>query len=1166
MMTRGQEIALEQLRDIEAAAEGSIELLRTLPQLDKLSDLRVELSIECEAILKTSEGLPLRSRERFQIDVPPDFPFAVPSVNLRHVRFAGFPHVQWGSHLCLYQSPATEWDPSDGMFGFIGRLVHWLRRGAINEFEAPGEPLHPPAVYSRATEPLFIARADTPSVEVSTWFGLAELRDVSSKRIDIVGWSELFAERRSEHSAAAILLPVSLPWEFPTDGKTLLRLLDEQGIHRKLLLLTLAVAAHGGREGDPLYILVGARMRGVRGSDDLRQHLTVWKLDATSANRLRLSLPRTDDTQELRGLRDEIQELTGDIIELSTVQWCPLREDRPEIVTRRDRGAPVSWFRGKTIAIWGCGALGGAVAEALARADVARLILRDSGIVAPGLLARQPYDDSDIGHAKAEALARRLQRIRPHGLDLVPKVANLLQEPLGADDWTEGADLIIDASTSEAVLEKLELRRRREPRVPVVSMVIGHRAEQGFVVLAGRSYSGGPKDVTRRAKLAACSRDELQHWANEFWPGPQRRAPFQPEPGCSEATFVGSWADVSVLAASMLNMVACDLATIGADLATAHFLAQACVPLLRSDTRQVSFSWRPDVILEDPHSGYEIRIAPAAWRDIRGWVENSRRCSGPLVETGGVLFGERNDASEILWVSEVLGAPKDSKAGQETFVCGIDGVSLSNNEKRARTRGSVAFVGLWHTHPVSAPVPSPTDFEGAAQMLMAKEPSTPKVLLLIIGRTAAQEPWEAGAYLIARRDFDLFRFGKTMVRQAHYRQISTAESDSTIGLALSGGGSRAIAFHLGCLRALHDLGILRNVRVISAVSGGAVITGAFAYCDDDFAGFERRIEDILRRGLAGGIARRTFFSTNTPRALATVVVAGGAALGAWVLRGIFSLAGRLAGKEVLGSVDWTARIQAPLRRWFTRTHALEATLRDYLLGTKKLGDARRDDIDVVFNACELRTGTAFRFGSRESGNWRLHKVKGNDVDVAHAIAASAAYPAMLPAFDEMMTFTRPDGTETHERVVLTDGGVFENLGVSCLEPGRSKDFGYNTYKPDYIISCDAGAGQFSGHDVPYGWISRMSRSFETVFRKAHDATLQRLHSYVPSGQLKGFVLAYLGQQDKSFAVIPSAFVKREEVMAYPTDFSAMSGDMIKRLSLRGEQLVRMLVSRYWSDL
>ena len=43
--------------------------------------------------------------------------------------------------------------------------------------------------------------------------------------------------------------------------------------------------------------------------------------------------------------------------------------------------------------------------------------------------------------------------------------------------------------------------------------------------------------------------------------------------------------------------------------------------------------------------------------------------------------------------------------------------------------------------------------------------------------------------------------------------------DVKVGLALSGGGTRAMAFHLGCLRALDDLGILGKVEVVSGVSG-----------------------------------------------------------------------------------------------------------------------------------------------------------------------------------------------------------------------------------------------------------------------------------------------------------------------------------------------------------
>ena len=44
------------------------------------------------------------------------------------------------------------------------------------------------------------------------------------------------------------------------------------------------------------------------------------------------------------------------------------------------------------------------------------------------------------------------------------------------------------------------------------------------------------------------------------------------------------------------------------------------------------------------------------------------------------------------------------------------------------------------------------------------------------------------------------------------------KDNKRIGLALSGGGYRAAAYHIGTLRALHKLGIFENVDVISSVS------------------------------------------------------------------------------------------------------------------------------------------------------------------------------------------------------------------------------------------------------------------------------------------------------------------------------------------------------------
>lgn len=45
--------------------------------------------------------------------------------------------------------------------------------------------------------------------------------------------------------------------------------------------------------------------------------------------------------------------------------------------------------------------------------------------------------------------------------------------------------------------------------------------------------------------------------------------------------------------------------------------------------------------------------------------------------------------------------------------------------------------------------------------------------------------------------------------------------EKRIGLALSGGGFRAAAFHLGVFRKLKELGLLWKIDVLSCVSGGS---------------------------------------------------------------------------------------------------------------------------------------------------------------------------------------------------------------------------------------------------------------------------------------------------------------------------------------------------------
>ncbi len=378
-----------------------------------------------------------------------------------------------------------------------------------------------------------------------------------------------------------------------------------------------------------------------------------------------------------------------------------------------------------------------------------------------------------------------------------------------------------------------------------------------------------------------------------------------------------------------------------------------------------------------------------------------------------------------------------------------------------------------------------------------------------------------------------------------------------IGLALSGGGSRAIAFHLGCLRALDRLGLLDRVVILSTVSGGSVIGAYFHAHRGDFASFEANVRALLARGLVAPMRRRLFSALGLKVAAAFTVV-GLFALGTALIKAFLKIV-RLITPQRLAVHFERFELRSPLHRFASRTSLLEAALDDALFKKASLTDLPAQP-HLVINTTELRTGSALRFGTMESGSWRWGKIHRNDATVAHAVAASAAYPLFLPAFDESLTFEQ-DGALTNGRVILTDGGIYDNLGLGCLWPDRSPDVSLNVVPIDTIICCSAGYGL--RQDPPSQFIfARMLSVFSAVFDRAQNAAIHRLHEAQRSGQIKHFIFPYLGQQDRQFPNPPADLVRREEAHAYPTDFNAMPDEWIDRLSLRGEQLTFCLARAY----
>ena len=105
---------------------------------------------------------------------------------------------------------------------------------------------------------------------------------------------------------------------------------------------------------------------------------------------------------------------------------------------------------------------------------------------------------------------------------------------------------------------------------------------------------------------------------------------------------------------------------------------------------------------------------------------------------------------------------------------------------------------------------------------------------------------------------------------------------------------------------------------------------------------------------------------------------------------------------------------------------------------------------LYLNATNLATGNMFFFvtgggGPAEMGEWELGTVNANKFELSRAVAASSAFPPVFPPL-------RLDSNEYPaagvDYVTLSDGGVYDNLGVNPLMRGRNA--------LDYVIVSDAG--------------------------------------------------------------------------------------------------------------
>ena len=88
-----------------------------------------------------------------------------------------------------------------------------------------------------------------------------------------------------------------------------------------------------------------------------------------------------------------------------------------------------------------------------------------------------------------------------------------------------------------------------------------------------------------------------------------------------------------------------------------------------------------------------------------------------------------------------------------------------------------------------------------------------------------------------------------------------------------------------------------------------------------------------------------------------------------------------------------------------------------------------------------------------------------------------------------------------ERVTLTDGGVYDNLGLSPLWPDRDPSISLNVDPVDTIICCRAGYGL--RHDPPsHFFLSRLKSVFACIHDRSQNGAVKRLFELKAAGKIK----------------------------------------------------------------
>jgi NTE family protein len=334
----------------------------------------------------------------------------------------------------------------------------------------------------------------------------------------------------------------------------------------------------------------------------------------------------------------------------------------------------------------------------------------------------------------------------------------------------------------------------------------------------------------------------------------------------------------------------------------------------------------------------------------------------------------------------------------------------------------------------------------------------------------------------------------------------TGKLQDGIALALSGGGYRAMVFHVGSLLRLNEVGLLNKLARVSSVSGGSITAGALAICWKEFR-------------FNNGVAENIQIFVDEVRSLASTTIDAGA---------------------VAGAILWPGSISDHVASAYDRLLFKGKKLSD--LADEEPGKAPR----FVFNATNVQTAAVWRFSKPYMGDYRVGLVDNPDVELARLVAASSAFPPVLSPLT--LTIDQPvrktAGVDLSyppytQQAVLSDGGVYDNLGLETI---------FKRYKT--LLVSDAGQKIAPEESPAHDWARHSVRILGILDNQVRSLRRRQLiEAFISGDRAGGYWGIRTHYADYKLTDDPLKCVTRDPtyLAEIPTRLQAMSNDEQERL-------------------